>query len=93
MKFVFKRRPALRSVLAAGVIAASFIILPAVAQSSAPLSKSCRQGLSAIYGGYAAKYAKVREHLNSIKESQYRKLCDFGRRRSSNIPAGTCGTG
>jgi hypothetical protein len=38
MEFAFERIPALRSVLAAGVIAASFIILPAVVQSPAPLS-------------------------------------------------------
>jgi hypothetical protein len=79
MKFAFKRRPALRSVLAAGVIAASFIIQPAVAQPPAPLSKSCSQRLSALYREYAAKYREHVPYLNSI-EGQYRKLCEYGRK-------------
>lgn len=38
MEFAFERLPVLRSVLAAGVIAATFIVQPAVAQSPGALS-------------------------------------------------------
>lgn len=79
MEFAFKRLPALRSVLAAGVIAATFVVQPAVAQSPAPLSKSCRQRLAAHDREYKPKYEENGRYVESIK-GQYRKLCDFGRK-------------
>jgi hypothetical protein len=79
MEFAFKRLLALRSVIAAGVIAVSFIVQPAVAQSPAPLSKSCRQRMNAHDQKFRPMYEENGRYLESIK-GQYRKVCDFGRK-------------